>query len=89
MSGFVVKTTYKTEGAYGSTEDNILYAKHNNSSDYVTFYDEDGDYMFTVPDTIDNNLFDAIKRLYSPISKNELIENVEYVKLDEYKPLGI
>lgn len=66
MSHDRLKTTYKTQGAYGSTETHTLYAKHNHCSDLVSFYYEDGELIFTVEDTMQNNLFDAIERLYMP-----------------------
>ena len=79
MSRYRVKTEYITQGAYGSSEKNILYAEHNNSCDIITFYEEDGTVLFCVEDTERNNLFDAIQRLYSPFNKDgKLIENVEY-----------
>jgi hypothetical protein len=71
MSRIRVKTKYNTEGIYGSTEEKILYADHNNSSDYVTYYDEDDEIIMIVPDTIDNNLLDAINRLYMPYDNNK------------------
>lgn len=64
MSHSRIKTTYNTEGNYGSTETHTLYADHNDCADYVTFYDETGAIIMTVPDTIDNNILDAINRLY-------------------------
>ena len=51
MSHLRLKTKYYVEGTYGTTEERILYAHHNLTSDYVTYYDEDGDYLFTVPDS--------------------------------------
>lgn len=82
MSSYTVKTTYNTEGDYGSTEKHTLYANHNNSSDYVTFFDEKGERILTVPDTLDNNILDAINRLYAPkepimiMSDDELVTNI-------------
>ena len=51
MSKHRVKTEYMTQGVYGSTEKNILYAEHNNSCDIITFYEEDGTVLFCVEDT--------------------------------------
>lgn len=42
MSSTNVKTTYCVEGEYGSTITKTLYCSHNHSSNYTTFYDEDG-----------------------------------------------
>ena len=46
MSHYRLKTKYNTEGAYGSTEENEVFAHHNLSCDYVTFYDENGELYF-------------------------------------------
>ena len=86
MSKHRVKTEYMTQGVYGSTEKNILYAEHNNSCDIITFYEEDGTVLFCVEDTERNNLFDAIQRLYTPFNKDgKLIDNVEYYSEIETK----
>lgn len=66
MGSNYYKTTYNTEGMYGSTEEKTLYTQHSRSTDIVSFYDEDGDLIFSVPDTLDNNMVDAIVRLYNP-----------------------
>lgn len=90
MSHVRVKTEYQVEGAYGSTEKKILYAHHNNSCDVVTFFDEDGTYLFSVGDTIDNNLMDAINRLYVPHKNDkELNDNVQYMNADDMLKCGI
>lgn len=81
MSHLTYKTQYQTEGNYGSTEVHTLYVDHNLSNDYVTFYDENGGIILTVEDTIDNNILDAINRLYKLYSnseKQELLDGVEY-----------
>lgn len=91
MSSFIVKTEYNIEGDYGSTEKLTLYAKHNNSCDVVTFLDENGKYIFSVGDTMDNNLIDAINRLYAPHKKSmssEYIEGVERLNDEDKKLCG-
>lgn len=65
MSHLYLKTEYNTEGAYGSIDKHTLYAHINNSCDIVTFYEENGTILFSVEDTLENNLLDAINRLYS------------------------
>lgn len=88
MSHIRVKTKYNTEGDYGSIEEKTVYAHHNLSADYVTFYDEDGRVILSVPDTLDNNLLDAINRLYLPFKKEysrELEEGVEYYYKEEFE----
>jgi hypothetical protein len=81
MSHIRLKTKYTTEGPWGTTEEHTVYAHHNLSCDYVTFFDEKGEYILCVPDTIDNNLLDAINRLYasSTETKNNTSEDVEYM----------
>ncbi len=86
MSSIRVKTEYQVSGAYGSTEKKTLYAKHSNGCDVVTFYDEDGEVIFSVDDTEKNNLLEAINRLYAPNKHNgDLAEGVEYVNVEESK----
>jgi len=90
MSHIRVKTKYQVQGAYGSTEKRTLYAHHNNSCDVVTFFDEDGTYLFSVEDTIDNNLMDAINRLYAPHkNSSELDDNVQYMDADDRSKCGL
>lgn len=69
MSHYRCKTKYNTEGSYGSIEEQTLYAHHNLSCDIVSFYDEDGDCILSVDDTMGNNQLDAINRLYSPFAE--------------------
>lgn len=87
MSNSYLKTKYYTEGSYGSLDEETLYVSHNRSSDYVTFYDSNGNLILTVPDTIDNNILDAINRLYSPYLDNVLIDGVEIMNIDEIKKI--
>jgi uncharacterized protein YrzB (UPF0473 family) len=91
MSHVRVKTEYQIQGAYGSTEKRILYAHHNNSCDIVTFFDEDGTYLFSVEDTMDNNLMDAINILYAPHknTSGELNENVQFMDADDMSKCGL
>ena len=90
MSSFTVKTKYYTEGGYGSEDENYLYATHNNSCDIVTFYDEKGDWLFSVPDTMNNNILDAINKLYSPRTLDgKYKEDIERVDYEEKNKLGI
>lgn len=65
MSHIRIKTTYQEEGPYGTEETRTLYCHHNLSCDYVTFYDDRADVIMCVPDTIKNNLLDAINKLYT------------------------
>lgn len=84
MSHVKVKTEYQVEVPYGSTEKRVLYAHHNNSCDVVTFFDEDGKHLFSVEDTLGNNLMDAIKRLYAPYkNSSELDDDVQYMDADD------
>lgn len=84
MSHTKVKTEYDVEGPYGSIEKQVLYADHNNSSDYVTFYDGCGNWLFCVEDTRDNNMLDAINRLYLS-HLNE--DKVEHVSTEEWNKI--
>ena len=87
MSRTLVKTKYNVTNGFGSIETHVLHAVHNNSTDIVTFFDENGKVLFTVEDTIENNLIDAIKRLYRPFDESnggqELLEAVEEMESDD------
>lgn len=86
MSHIKLKTKYNTEGNYGIIEEHTVYADHNLCNDYVTFYDHTGNIIMTIPDTIDNNLLDAINKLYSPFKENskEYIDGIEIMTHDDY-----
>lgn len=88
MSHLRVKTTYNEEGSYGSVEKKTLYAHHNLSCDYTTFYDHDGSVILSFPDTIDNNIFDAMASLSAPkkdTCSDELCDGVEYMTPDDMR----
>jgi len=93
MSHLRVKTSYNTEGTYGSTDKKIIYCHHNNSADYVTFYNEEGEILLVVPDTIDNNILDAINRLYVPVNndgdKQKLKEGIEHMTTEDMLKCGL
>jgi len=90
MSHYRLKTKYNSEGAYGSTEEHVLFAHHNLSCDYVTFYDENGTCIMSIPDTIDNNLLDAINKLYAPFEKDsKIIEGVETMTKEDREKCGL
>lgn len=85
MSSTYLKTKYNEEGAHGRTEEKILYVHHNNSVDIVTFYDENGQYLIHVEDTLDNNLLDAINRLFL----GKLEEGVELLTEEDKNKCGL
>ena len=85
MSHERLKTKYYEEGPYGTKEERILYVDHNDTCDVVTFYDDEGFSFFSVADTIDNNLFNAIVKLYLP--KKDGDETIEYVSGKELDDL--
>lgn len=91
MSHYRVKTKYLVEGAYGSRDERTLYAHLNLSCDITSFYDEDGTFICAIEDTEENNLFDAMKRLYSPHKgwpDNNLVDGVEYMTPEESAKCG-
>jgi len=64
MSHTRIKTTYKSEGPYGSTEYQTLYCHHNHTCDFVTFYHEDGSYVEMIfGEWGDRDLWDAAEIL--------------------------
>jgi len=90
MSHTRVKTTYSIEGAYGSTEIVELYCHHNHSSDFVTFYWENGEVVNMVFQEWEsgNDLWDAMNRLWFPFKNEwgkELKDNVEYYGIPPWK----
>lgn len=83
MSHTRVKTTYASEGEYGSTEYHTLYCDHNHSLDCTTIYDEDGDVesMNFCEWESGNDKQDAMERLLFPFKDKwhgELKDGVEY-----------
>ena len=94
MSHLRVKTTYNTEGPYGTTEKRTLYAHHNLSCDIVSIYDDDGSFLFAFPDTIDNNLWNAIARIGGGVFEGnspdrKLVDGIEYMTFDDCKKIGL
>lgn len=88
MSHYKLKKKYNTEGAYASIEEKTLYAHHNLSCDVVLFYDEDGEFIMAVPDTIENNLLDAINKLYTPFDENGNLEDgIKLMSLEEIEKI--
>lgn len=88
MSHQWFKTTYKEEVPCGSScfeEDRTLYVHHNHSCDIVSFYDQDGDYLFSYQDTVKNNLKDAIERLDFPYKEKWFEELQDGVSLLDAK----
>lgn len=87
MSHIRVKTTYKVEGAYGSVEKVTLFAHHNNSCDVITFYGGEGEVLFSIEDTMKDNLLDAINRLSAPYKNNsfDLDEGIEHMNKEDKK----
>jgi len=90
MSHYRLKTKYQIEGPYGSREEKTLYAHHNLGCDVVSFYDQDGTFLFCVEDTVENNLFDAISRLFYPWDQDGegLRPGVDHIKPEEFKIFG-
>lgn len=82
MSHYKLKTKYN-EDLGTHTIEKILYAHHNLSCDVVSFYDQDGNHIFSVPDTIENNIFDAMVRLYSPFLDGKLNNLIEHMSHEE------
>lgn len=77
-----VKTTYSVQGVFASTEVVELYCHHNHSSDFTTFYWDDGTAVNMVFQSWEsgNDLWDAMNRLWFPFKEKwggELKDNVE------------
>lgn len=93
MSHLRVKREYNEEGTYGSVDKFTLYCHHNLSCDYTTFYDHNGNVIFSFPDTMDNNIFDAMIDLARPykgdVRNNTLGNGISHMDLDDMKKCGI
>lgn len=87
MSSSYYKTKYYCEGNYGHNDERLLYVQHNRSCDVVTFYDDDGEFLLSISDTIDNNMYDAIEKLYSPYVNDNLREDVHTSNKNEIETL--
>lgn len=83
MSHTRVKATYESEGAYGGTEEHVLYCHHNHSCDVTCFYDEDGEVasMDFGEWSRGKDKWDVMQKLWFPFKDkwgDELLEGVEY-----------
>ena len=82
MSHTRVKTEYDVEGSYGGTDKKVLFCHHNHSCDCVTFFDEKGNVeSMAFCGWSDNNLWEAVQRLWYPFKNEwggELKDGVEY-----------
>lgn len=58
------KVEYIELGAYGTPEKHTLYCWENLSCDRTSFYDENGNYIFSFGDTDHPNLMDAMIAVY-------------------------
>lgn len=63
MSSVRRKIKYYEEGEYGQTIERTVYCVMNNSCDITTFYDENGEYIFSYCDTVDGNLFNKMNEI--------------------------
>ncbi len=82
MSHSRTKIKYYTEGAYGAIDEHYLYCHENKSCDYTTFYDEDGNCIFSFPDTLDGNVFDKMNELMSFSPENN--PKIEYWSKEDH-----
>lgn len=83
MSHVRVKTKYYEEGPYGSEIERTLFVHHNNSTDYVYVYDDEGKCILSFNDTIKNNLYDAIVKAAGVVNHGELPDGLEYMAPEE------
>ena len=75
MANSYFKTKYIEEGNYGIPVEKTLYTTHIGCVDIVNIYDENGSWILTIQDTVDNNILDAINRLYAPTTNTgEIVE---------------
>jgi hypothetical protein len=72
------KIKYKEEGEYGSTKERTLYCIRDGVSDYTSFYYENGELIFSFPDTLDDNLFNKMVEMI-----NNWKDNPNIVKMTQ------
>jgi hypothetical protein len=90
MSHYRLKTVYYVEGSYGSEEEKTLYCHHNLGCDITSFYDEDGEFLFAVHDTLEDNLADAINKLLIPFMKSgDLDYGIEHMNAEDRLKCGL
>ena len=54
-----------TSGCTCDLFEHTLYADYNNSCDIVTFYDENFNVLLTVQDCVENNLMEAMIKIWN------------------------
>lgn len=81
MSKDITKIKYKEEGPCGSTIDRTLYCIADGVSDYTSMYDENGNLIFSFPDTITDNIFEKMVEIINNWKDNP---NVEKMTIEEY-----
>ena len=82
MSSYYFKTKYKEMGNYGSVDEHIIYCHHNNSCDIVSYYNEKGECLLSVEDTLHDNILDAFNKLmwaWENTRENKLVDGIEYM----------
>jgi hypothetical protein len=82
MSSTCKKIKYKEEGAWGSTTEHTLYCIANGVSDYTSFYYENGELIFSFPDTMDDNIFEKMVEMINKWKDNP---NIEKMTMEDYK----
>lgn len=75
------KIKYETQGGYGSVEQKNLYIKSSRTNDFVSFYDENGNEIFSFDEFADFNMGEAIKIALT----NWNDEKMENVSIEEIK----
>lgn len=65
MSHLYRKIKYTREAGYGTEEEMYIYMHQNNSCDYVSFYDENFNFIFGYGDTTSKPLDIQIMKLWT------------------------
>lgn len=76
------KITYIEEGSYGHNSERTLFCVRDNVSDYTSFYYDDGELIFSFPDTINENIFEKMVEMIHNWKDNP---NISKMSIDEYK----
>lgn len=78
------KAEYISLGAYGNEEKHTLYCHENLSCDYTTFYDEEGNVIFSFGDCDHPNIMDAMICIYNRDNKHNVKrEEISGLELDQ------
>jgi len=88
MSHRYRKIEYETMGPYGSTDTRTLYVHYNNTSDYVTVYDDSGKVVLSFDEWgFDMGL--ALIKLLTNYDEHEEVKKLDPEEWEKLKEWGV